>query len=274
MTPRAVVVAAVGFITLAVVARGQTPNTIVDVQLVGVGSTTVEAILTADSVLLLPAADVHQLLGLPMATVPWLTVAQLQQQFPPIDVRWIPRALLVVIRDELLALPASRATRDALVRRATGASPFAQIASGPFAAITADALGRTLLDGGYNWRGRVSVTAQRSSTRGTAWSVNLAPVSALNLGFSQQGATSAASGRLAVGPAWLQASWLRGQALMVDGLLKLGVVSVFGSPQRDAYAITIRGPVTVQWGRTGSTSAARVSVGPIPPSPFVVPAVP
>src|SRR3989442_1586955 len=57
-------------------AKGQTPNTIVDVTLLGVGSVTVEAVLTADSILLLPAAEVAALLGLETPPSPWTTVAE------------------------------------------------------------------------------------------------------------------------------------------------------------------------------------------------------
>ena len=89
-------------------AHGQTPNTLIAVTLLGVGTVTVEAVLTPDSVLLLPAADVAQLLGLETPPSPWTTVAELQHRFPPIQVFWSPRELRVVIHDDLAVLPATR----------------------------------------------------------------------------------------------------------------------------------------------------------------------
>jgi len=128
--------------------KAQVPNLLVSVQLQGVGAVDVEAVLTADSTPLLPAAPVSELLGLPPPTSQWVTVAQLQKQFPPIQVQWIPRQLTVLIQDDLFALPASRRTRDALIRQAQGAAPYAVTRSGPFAAVAGDNLGKTLVDSG------------------------------------------------------------------------------------------------------------------------------
>lgn len=56
--------------------QDQRPNTLVEVALIGTGQrVTVEAILTADSVLLFPARELHLLLGLPAPTTAWVTTA-------------------------------------------------------------------------------------------------------------------------------------------------------------------------------------------------------
>jgi hypothetical protein len=235
----------------------------------------VEAVLTADSTLLLPAAPVSELLGLPTPTSAWLTVAQLQKMFPPIQVTWQPRALTVVIRDDLLALPASRATRDALMRTAQGAAPLTVITSGPFLALTANDLGRQLVEGGYSYKGKVAVSGQRSD-RGTLWGVSLVPgpwlFAALTGGSAQPIAVNL---RLAKGPVWVQSAWnAQTRRLQADGLVQLGRLSVFVS-SRDAFALTINAlPVGLQLGRTGKRTTAKLTYGPISPSPFSVPAVP
>jgi hypothetical protein len=271
MTPRAVLVAAVGLITLAAAARGQQPNRIVDVQLVGVGTVTVEAVLTDDSTLLLPAAEVTQLLGLPAPTSPWLTVAQLQKMFPPIQVTWQPRALTVLIRDDLLALPASRTTRDALMRTAQGAAPYLVTRSGPFLAWTFDQLGRELYQAGYSWRGWVAVSGQRSRL-GTTYTVSVVPSPILFASYTG-GSQPQASARVALGPAWLSTTWNRGQALVTDALVQLGRVSAFAS-SRKTFVVTVRGPIDAQIGRVNGVTTGRVSLGPIPPNPFSPPTVP
>jgi len=244
---------------------------LVDVQLVGVDHVVVEAILTQpDSVLLLPAADVHQLLGLPPPTSQWLTVAALKRSFPPLSVEWMPRALLVVIRDDLLALPASRQTRDALINQARGGSPFSQIASGPFLALTTDGLGRTLVDGGYNWRGQISLTARHSSTRGAAWTLSLAPVPSVFVSYSGgHSMRDAVSARIAKGPLWLQPVWSAADhRLQTDGLLSVGWVKLFAST-RKTFLLSIQGRgADLQLGRSAGVWASRVSIGPIPASPF------
>ena len=156
--------------------KAQVPNLLVSVQLQGVGAVDVEAVLTADSTPLLPAAPVSELLGLPPPTSQWVTVAQLQKQFPPIQVQWIPRQLTVLIQDDVFALPASRRTRDGLIRQAQGAAPYAVTRSGPFAAVAGDNLGKTLVDLGYSFRGRAAIAVRRSSTRGTSTTISVPPV--------------------------------------------------------------------------------------------------
>ena len=261
---------------LLLVAALQQPNLIIEVRLDGTGqATTVEAELLSDSTLLLPSADLGAFLGTPSEPAPWLALGTLRTRFPAVSWQWIPRALLLLVVDPNQVLPVSRALAASLERQARGAAPYAVITSGPFAALAADNVGKTLVDLGYSFRGRAAITVRRSSTLGTTYTISLAPVPQLFATYAGgDGPSGTASARLAAGPAWLQASYVRGQALMVDGLLQLGIVSLFGAPQRHAYMITLRGPIAVQWGRLGSTSVARVSVGPIPPSPFLVPQVP
>jgi len=270
--PRPASVAAVALLLSAsAAARGQSPNLLVSVELNG-QRRTVEAVLTADSALLLPAADVHALLGLDPPAATWTTLPALRHAWPPVSFTWLPRELRVVVDDPTAVLPATRARRAALTRQARGAPPLAVTRGGPFAAVVADDAGRSLVDLGYSWRGRVAVTARRSSTFGTAWAVSLAPLPALFVTYTDgERSLPSATARVAVGPAWAFATWTPGR-WSVDGLVSVGRVSLFAS-SRDAFVITFRGPVAVQLGRAGSVATGRVSVGPVPPSPFVVPVV-
>jgi hypothetical protein len=270
---RAAVAAAVLLLSSVAAARGQTPNLLVDVALVGTARhAVVEAILTADSTLLLPAAAVHALLGLPAPASTWTTPAAIARAFPTVTVEWRPRELRLLVDDPLGVLPASRAIVDARQRHARGAAYVAR--SGPFAAFAADDSGRSAIDAGYSWRGRIAVTGRHSSTRGAAWAVSLAPAPSLFVSYvGGDRSPPMATARVAAGPAWAFATWTPGR-WSVDGLVTVGRVSLFAS-SRDAFAVTINAaPVGVQVGRQGSRTTARLTYGPLMPSPFSVPVVP
>jgi len=163
------------------------------------------------------------------------------------------------------------AARSLVERIGRGASPFAGFQSGPFAAWTADTRGGSALDAGYTWKGRVTATARHTAS-GTSWAANVSPWRALSLGVTGDHAVTSAQGRVSVGPAWGFVTYAPGQ-VQLDGLVQLGPVAFYAS-SRDAFAITLRGPVALQVGRTGQVNSVRFSVGPFVPSPFVVPVVP
>jgi len=271
--PRAVVAAVALLLSAPAVARGQSPNLLVDVALVGTDRhAVVEAILTADSTLLLPAAAVHALLGLPAPASTWTTPAALRRAFPTVAVEWRPRELRLLIDDPAAVLPASRAIDAARQRHARGAAYVAR--SGPFAAVVADDSGRSLVDVGYSWRGRVAVTGRHSSTLGAAWAVSLAPTPAVFVSYADgDRSPPTASARVAAGPAWAFATWTPAR-WSIDGLVTVGRVSLFAS-SRDAFAVTINAaPVGVQVGHARGVTTGRVTFGPIMPSPFGPPVVP
>jgi hypothetical protein len=253
----------------------QQPNLILEVRLDGSGqATTVEAELLADSTLLLPSGDLGAFLGTPPEPAPWIALGTLRTRFPTVTWQWIPRALLLLVTDPGQVLPLTRRFYAQIVRQGQGAAPYAVITSGPFAAFAFDQVGRELWQGGYSWRGRLAISAQRSTNAavGTSWTVSAVP-SPLFYASYTGGPTPQAAARVAVGPAWLSTTWQQGQALITDALVNLGRVSAFAS-SRKAFAITVRGPLDVQVGRVGSLTTGRVSFGPIPPNPFVVPVVP
>lgn len=254
----------------------QDPNLLVEVKLVGIAHRTVEAILTEDSTLLLPAGEVHQLLGLGTPTTSWITPQALATQFPSLVVTWLPREMRLRIEDPLEVLPATRQFRDQRQRQARGAPGLTVTRSGPFLALAADDSGRSLVDFGYSWRGQVAVQLRESSTLGPSWAVSLAPSPKLFIAYSDgQRQSPTASARLATGPAWLSASWTPDRT-SIDGLVVLarGRVSVFAST-REVYVLTIKGPGgDFQLGRSAGRTAARFSWGPLPASPFSPPQVP
>ncbi len=116
----------------------------------------------------------------------------------------------------------------------------------------------------------------RRTRDGTSWSLSLAPHPALFVAYTggDHAQPATVTGRLAVGPLWVSPYWQAGRPVQVDGLVALGPLTVFAS-SRQQYALTIRAvPVGVQIGRTGTSTTARISYGPIPPNPFAVPVVP
>lgn len=250
------------------------PNTLVEVALIGTGQrTTLEAILAADSVLLLPARELHLFLGLPEPTTAWVPLPELVRAFPSVTWTWLPRQLRLVVDDRRNVLPASQALHDRLTRQARDAPPITVTRGGPFLALAADDQGRQLVEGGYSYRGRVAAHLRHTSTRGSAWALSWVPSTALFLSYAdgdQQ--PPQVAGRLARGPAWVSAAWTPDR-WSADGLVVLGPVALFAST-RNSFALTLRGPVDLQIGRTGDVTTGRLSIGPVHPSPFSVPVVP
>ena len=105
---------------------------LVALMLLGGRSVTVEAVLARDSTLLLPAAEVANLLGTGTPPAPWVTVKDLSRSWPAVAFTWDARALVVYVDDPLAVLPASRAARARGDARARGAAYIPR--SGPFAA--------------------------------------------------------------------------------------------------------------------------------------------
>ena len=272
--PRAAVLVTVLLLSAPAVARGQADTLLVDMILATTSQhVVVEAVLTTpDSTLLLPARDVAALLGLDAPPTAWTTVAELRRRFPPIEVAWYPRELRVVVDDPLGVLPATRRLTEQRQRQARGTSYVSR--SGPFFSVVADDRGESLTDVGYAYRGRFAVTGRHSSTLGAAWAVSLAPTPAVFVSYAGgDRSPPTASARVAYKGAWVFTTWTPA-AWSTDALIQVGRLSFFGS-SRNAFAVTINAaPVGVQLGRTGQRTTARVTWGPLMPSPFSVPVVP
>src|SRR5438874_456837 len=79
---------------------------LIDLQLNGTNEhTVVEAILTPDSTLLLPARETYQFLGLPDVGTTWTSVAEIRAKYPVITITVLLRELRIVIDDPLEILP-------------------------------------------------------------------------------------------------------------------------------------------------------------------------
>jgi hypothetical protein len=245
---------------------------LVQLTLVGVGDRTVEASLGPDSVLALPAADLHDLLGITWPS-PLVPLPALKAAFPPVSFTWYPDKLLLYIDDPGQVLPASRAAHAAILRQSRGAASFAQQTSGPFLAFAGDSRNNTRVDAGYNYRGRAFLSATHSDVKGTSWSLGAAPVPRVFVSTAGgQHQPLAVSGRVNTGPLWFAPTYsTTDHVLRADALIVAGPVAVFGST-RGVYVLTVRGRGgDLQVGRSAGVTAARLSFGPIPPSQFSFP---
>jgi hypothetical protein len=236
----------------------------------------VEAILTRDSVLLLPARPVYLLLGLGPPPAAWTTPAALQAAYPTVTVAWYPRELRVVILDNLDVLPASRrATAQHLA--ATRFASALSVQSGPFAAVSWDGGRHALLDLGYNWRGRVALVGRADDAGAAVWTASVAPSSHLYLTYEDGLARPpTASARVALGPVWLSAQYVRPQSpVVLAGLVHIGPVQAFASSQFGVLSLQPAGQMAVTVAQVWAThrTSVRLSVGPVPASPFAVPVV-
>lgn len=261
---------------LAVALAAQAPDTLlVSVELIGVGSATVEARLDADSTLELPSSAVRELLGvvLPLA---WVPVPTLARAYPAVTFSWIPQRLALIITDPRRVLPASAAAYAAAMRTAhRGASYVYRPTSGAFGSLTADDSGRTLLDLGWSWRGRFAVAGDYlPAARRGFWNAAWIPVSAVNLSASGDSRVRSMTLQATRGPAWALVTW-QAKRVAVDGLVALGPVALFASPTRRTYLVTLNPGqgVAVQFSRTPGNNTARVSFGQSV-SPFFLPQVP
>jgi hypothetical protein len=232
----------------------------------------VEAVLTADSTLYLPSDPVARFLGVTFAA-PWITPDDLRRAYPTVTVAWLPRESRVMILDPLRVLPASQRAHQAVVARSRPGFGV-PVRSGLFTSVSADDRGAYLADVGYHFRGRATVWLRESSARGSAWAVTLAPSSALYVSYADaEDGPPALSGRVAAGPLWVSTRWSPDR-WDADALLLAGRVAVFAST-RETFAVTINAaPVGVQVGWTGQHTTARLTYGPVMPSPFTVPTVP
>jgi hypothetical protein len=250
---------------------------LVDVQLAYTAEhVLVDAVLFADSTLLLPAAPIYQLLGLGQPAAQWVTPQAIHAAYPTVTVVWEPRNLLVVVLDPLQVLPASKRVAASQLAQTRYAFSL-PVHSGPYASVAWDEHGRSaLLETGYNWRGRVAVAARGDYGGAAAWTASLAPSSHVYLTYSdglRQRPTGTA--RVALGPLWLSGSYVSPRTPVdLSGLFHVGPLQLFASSQFGVVTLTPVTGMVVQASRIWQTksSAFRISVGPAPLSPFTVPA--
>lgn len=232
----------------------------------------VEAV-TQDSTLLLPTEPLYKLLGLGTPTSPQITPEALQAAFPTTRIVWVKLESRLYVFDQLEVLPASRRAKAEMVARSQHSFSL-PVQSGPFASLAVDDSLHKLLEGGYNFRGQVSVAGRVDDARAGSWAMALAPSSHLFIAY-QDGTHSppTVSGRIAAGPLWLSASATPNSPLDLSGLVRIKDVQVFAS--RQYTTITINRPAQVAFQLATNweqhRTAARVSVGPSYASPFSFP---
>jgi hypothetical protein len=246
-------------------------TTLVEVMLVETRERiTVEAVVT-DSTVRLPGTALRDLLGVSFVG-PWVSLDQLRTQYPTLVVQWRPAELRVLVFDEASVLPATRTFREQ--HRASAFNAVAvPIYSGPFLSAAVDDSLRAAVDGGYNFRGRFVVAGRLDNRGAGSWGVTLAPTPHVFLDY-QDGVyrSPTVSGRLAAGPLWLFSAYTPTHPVELAGLLRIRDVQIFAS--RDFGAVTWQGGLkSIQIAHTWQTgrTAARISLGPVPVSPFSFP---
>lgn len=255
-------------------AGAQTADSVlVEVSLIGVGSTLIVAAHdTATGVLSVPAAPIYALAELGDPPLPVMTVEELRKLLQ-VEISWLPRRLELVLRDPWQVLPATRARVDRL--RADNAmrasAPAEQRRPGLFGGLTMDDRREAMVDLGYSL-GKVFGRGGYSTVSGASWSAGANPLPAVWLTYAQSERFGPRlSARLALKRTWIAAEYLDDE-VHLSGASAVGPVVVFAS-SRDRFAVTWRGSVDVQVGHSGDRSAVRVGFGPLDPSPVSVPAV-
>ena len=81
---------------------------LVELLSVSTGDRMVVEAVQQDTVLYLPSAALHDLLGVPPSSTPWVSLEQLRGAFPTITVRWSREMNQVAVWDDLHVLPATR----------------------------------------------------------------------------------------------------------------------------------------------------------------------
>src|SRR5437016_2998901 len=126
-------------LALALAASGGADTLLVELRLVETGDArVVEAVLTPDSTLYIPASELAALLGAPVAPAPYVSLADVGHAWPTLRLTWQVRALRVLIEDPARVLPATRAFFASVERQGRGAPSFAALRSGPFGAVALD----------------------------------------------------------------------------------------------------------------------------------------
>lgn len=259
-------------LALTLLAPPPRDTVLVEVVLVATSERIVVEALAQDTTLYLPAGALHTLLGIPLPPTPWVSLDQLRQAYPTVGVFWRPAFGEVAIVDELAVLPRTRQFRETTRVAALGTLALPEF-TGPYGGFAVDDQRRALLDAGFLYQGRLSVSTRVDDGGAAQWAVSAAPSPHLFLNYAG-GTTQPAqfSGRVAVGPLWFSASYAPHQPLAVAGLVRVGPLTAFAS--RDVAVLTLSPSpwwaLQVAHTTTGRV-LARVSWGPVPASPFSIP---
>jgi hypothetical protein len=245
---------------------------ILEIRLPGVGETLVQARLTDDGTLELPAEPLRELTGEDVGDAPYLSLASLQAQLGPgVDVVYDPRRALVQIRDPLGRLAASRARFDEL-RAENISRPREFLLGGPYGSLTTDIGGGSLVEGGWNF-GRAALGGAYSTESGYRWDVSVQPLNRVYVTFQDgERFDSRLTVRWAGGPTFVETSYAPATGdFRARAATSLGPWTFYAQDDGGA-AITYTGPVQLTLGRTTDGFVTRVAYGRYP-SPLSIPYV-
>lgn len=245
---------------------------LVEVRLEGVGSVLVQGQLTSQGLLEVPIAPLEELTGERLGDSDYLTLGLLSRALgPQVDVDYRPRLALLVLRDPLRTLAATRSRLQRQQAEARG-RPSGLLAPGWYGALTADERGERLVQGGWTG-GRFAVQAIHSTLSGARWSLSARPFSRLWLTYEDGERGRASYGlRWAAGRTFVRASYVPGSDdLRGQAGASLGPWTAFVQEDGSA-ALTWTGPFNVTLARTPDGVATRLVIGRRSP-PFILPRV-
>lgn len=263
--------AALGFLT-ALGSTGSAQQPILAIRVPGVGQTLVQARLDGDGVLLLPTEPIEGLTGEEVGEDAYLSLASLRTVLgPAVDIDYDSRRAVLRIRDPMGRLAATRALFDR--RKAEGeARPVDLLFGGPYAALTTEVGGGTLVEGGWNF-GPLAVGAARSTQSGLRWNASLRVLRQAYLTYVDTDDRGPSFGaRWAAGPTFVGTSYTPGAGdLRVRAATSVGPWTFYVQDDGTA-SVSHRSVVQVTMGQTSDGFVTRLSYGRHP-SPLAVPRV-
>lgn len=245
---------------------------ILEVRLENVGQTLVRARLTPNGMIELPAAPLEELTGEDLGDAEYLSLPSLSELLgPQVEVEYDPRRALLLIRDLLGGLAATRALH---ARRQAVAQtrPRNFSGAGPFGSLTAELDGGRLIEGGWSF-GRVAAAAGHSTESGARWGVSGRFLSQTYVTYDDGERRDPRLGlRWAGGRTFVNGSYVPAEGdLHLQAATSLGPwTAVF---QEDgSAALSYRAGVQITLARTPDQYVTRISFGRNP-SPFSFPRV-
>lgn len=257
---------------VAIGSTGSAQQPILEINVPGVGQALVQAQLDEDGVLFLPTAPIAELTGEELGENAYLSLASLRAALGPgVDINYDSRRAVLRIRDPMGRLAATRALFGR--RKAEKeARPVDLLLDGPYAALTTEVGGGTLVEGGWNF-GALAVGAARSTQSGLRWNASLRVLRQAYLTYvdtEDRGPTFGA--RWAAGPTFVGTSYTPGVGdLRVRAATSVGPWTFFVQDDGTA-SVSHRSVVQVTVGHTPNGFVTRLSYGRHP-SPLVVPRV-
>lgn len=264
--------AALGMVIVAAPA-GYAQQPILEVRLTGVGQTLVQARLSEDGVLELPADALEELTGEDLGKVRYVSIPALTRLLGPgVLLDYDANRALLLIRDSLGRLPATRAAFKSREARSR-AQPTGFLVDGPYGSLTTESAGGRLIEGGWSFD-RFAVGGAHSTESGFRWNASARLFERAYLTYDDgDGPRESRFGlRWAAGRTLLQGSYTPESGdLRAQAATSLGPWTLF-LRQDGTAALSHRSVVQVTVGRTPDGVVTRVSFGRYH-SPLAVPRI-